>query len=895
MLTSGTMLGPYQILAPLGAGGMGEVYRARDTRLGRDVAVKVLPPHLAATPEARARFDREARTVSQLNHPHICTLHDIGSQDGVDYLVMELVEGDTLARRLEKGPLPVAEVLSLGRQIAQALDRAHRAGVVHRDLKPGNVMLTKGGAKLLDFGLARALGLAPTTDGMTHSPTMTGPLTAEGTIVGTFQYMSPEQLEGKEADARSDLWALGCVLFEMTTGKRAFDGGSQASLIAAIMERQPPLLSSVQPVTPPQLERVVARCLQKDPDARFQSAGDLAFALEAEGSSASGVVSGRMPAPAARRGRGRLVAAVGLAAVVTGVLLGIVFSRRLGPGTTTGGDGASAVRRFDLVLPDSLPLAYVGDSVLGLETKAMDLSPRADMIVYVATRHGRSLLVTLDLATGAAQSMPGTEGAFCPFFSPDGNWIGFLAGTDLKKVAVRGSAPVVLAGVEEAYAAQWPEPEKIAVVERQGQLVTYVRASGGRLDSVKTAPRMGWAQFLSPDRTRLAWTWNRQMATYEFKTGKTSFLTNRGLVPDGSVAPADLLYGMSPVLLAPDKLLYVQPGSGGAMVGVPVDRGSLRPLADPVQVATDVRVSATAAVSQYCLSSGMLVYAADPGSGTLRFIRRHADGRDEALAFPPGDYGTFELSPDHNRLAVIKRPPSGEPELWLFDLARGTQERVHNAVYGICSWSADGLGLCVTAGGSAMARKPLRLWMDGSGRVDSLAFDVASAYNAVIESPDRRWSLRLNADGGALVGADGRSADIPSVSALSRFSPDSRWLAATCSDGGRSEVYVCPVDQPARRVRVSTAGGEEPRWSEDGTSIVYRFENAWYRSNFQPGPQPTVGLPVKEFTGSYVNVPGYSHDVYPDGSQLLVLGSGNDVARRLRVVTGMEALFRTGK
>lgn len=895
MLTSGTMLGPYQILAPLGAGGMGEVYRARDTRLGRDVAVKVLPPHLAATPEARARFDREARTVSQLNHPHICTLHDIGSQDGVDYLVMELVEGDTLARRLEKGPLPVAEVLSLGRQIAQALDRAHRAGVVHRDLKPGNVMLTKGGAKLLDFGLARALGLAPTTDGMTHSPTMTGPLTAEGTIVGTFQYMSPEQLEGKEADARSDLWALGCVLFEMTTGKRAFDGGSQASLIAAIMERQPPLLSSVQPVTPPQLERVVARCLQKDPDARFQSAGDLAFALEAEGSSASGVVSGRMPAPAARRGRGRLVAVVGLAAVVTGVLLGIVFSRRLGPGTTTGGDGASAVRRFDLVLPDSLPLAYVGDSVLGLETKAMDLSPRADMIVYVATRHGRSLLVTLDLATGAAQSMPGTEGAFCPFFSPDGNWIGFLAGTDLKKVAVRGSAPVVLAGVEEAYAAQWPEPEKIAVVERQGQLVTYVRASGGRLDSVKTAPRMGWAQFLSPDRTRLAWTWNRQMATYEFKTGKTSFLTNRGLVPDGSVAPADLLYGMSPVLLAPDKLLYVQPGSGGAMVGVPVDRGSLRPLADPVQVATDVRVSATAAVSQYCLSSRMLVYAADPGSGTLRFIRRHADGRDEALAFPPGDYGTFELSPDHNRLAVIKRPPSGEPELWLFDLARGTQERVHNAVYGICSWSADGLGLCVTAGGSAMARKPLRLWMDGSGRVDSLAFDVASAYNAVIESPDRRWSLRLNADGGALVGADGRSADIPSVSALSRFSPDSRWLAATCSDGGRSEVYVCPVDQPARRVRVSTAGGEEPRWSEDGTSIVYRFENAWYRSNFQPGPQPTVGLPVKEFTGSYVNVPGYSHDVYPDGSQLLVLGSGNDVARRLRVVTGMEALFRTGK
>lgn len=895
MLASGTMLGPYQILAPLGAGGMGEVYRARDTRLGRDVAVKVLPPHLADTPEARARFDREARTVSQLNHPHICTLHDIGSQDGVDYLVMELVEGDTLARRLEKGPLPVAEVLSLGRQIAQALDRAHRAGVVHRDLKPGNVMLTKGGAKLLDFGLARALGLAPNTDAMSRSPTMTGPLTAEGTIVGTFQYMSPEQLEGKEADARSDLWALGCVLFEMTTGRRAFDGGSQASLIAAIMERQPPPLSTVQPVTPPQLERVVARCLQKDPDARFQSAGDLAFALEAESSSAASVISGRMPTPTARRGRGRMIAIVGLAAVVTGVLLGVAFSRRLGTGPTASSGDAAAVRRFDLVLPDSLPLAYVGDSVLGLETKALALSPRADMLVYVAGQRGHSLLVALDLTTGAAQPLPGTQGAFCPFFSPDGNWIGFLAGTDLKKIAVRGSAPVVLANVEEAYAAQWPEPEKIVVVERQGQQVTYVRASGGRLDSFKTSPRMGWAQFLSSDRTRLAWTWNRQMATYEFKTGTTSFLTNRGLVPEGSVTPADLLYGMSPVLLAPDKLLYVQPGSGGAMVGVPVDRGSLRPLADPVQVATDVRVSATAAVSQYSLSAGMLVYAADPGSGTLRFVRRGADGRDEALAFPPGDYGSFELSPDHDRLAVIKRPPSGEPELWLFDLARGTQERIRSAVYGLGGWSADGLGLCVSAGGTGSARKALRVWMDGTGRIDSLTVGVATAYSAVIESPDRRWSLRLNADGGAMVGADGRSTDIPNVSGLARFSPDSRWLAATYGEGGRSEVYVCAADQPARRVRVSTAGGEEPRWSEDGTSIVYRFENAWYRSSFLPGSQPTVGLPVKEFTGPYVNVGGYSHDVFPDGSQLLVLGSGSDVARRLRVVTGMEVLFATGK
>jgi Tol biopolymer transport system component len=279
MLAVGTTLGPYKILAPLGAGGMGEVYRAHDTRLGRDVAIKVLSSHLAATPEVRTRFEREARTISRLNHPHICTLHDVGHQDGIDYLVMELLEGETLAHRLEKGPLPVVEVLSLGAQIAEALDRAHRAGVVHRDLKPGNVMLTKGGAKLMDFGLARPHATGPVAGAVTESPTVSRPLTAEGTIVGTFQYMAPEQLEGKEADARSDLWALGCVLYEMATGTRAFEGESQASLIAAIMTGEPRVMTELRPVTPPALERIVKRCLEKDPDARFQSASDLAFAL----------------------------------------------------------------------------------------------------------------------------------------------------------------------------------------------------------------------------------------------------------------------------------------------------------------------------------------------------------------------------------------------------------------------------------------------------------------------------------------------------------------------------------------------------------------------------------------------------------------------------------------
>jgi pimeloyl-ACP methyl ester carboxylesterase len=284
-LTAGTRLGPYEVVAPLGAGGMGEVYRARDTRLRRDVAVKVLPPHLTESAEARTRFEREARVVSGLNHPHICVVHDLGREAGVDYLVMELIEGESLAQRLVRGPLPFAEVLRLGAEIADALDRAHRAGVVHRDLKPGNVMLSRSGAKLMDFGLAREsqrTGVLSPMSGSgpaSQSPTVVTPLTAAGAFVGTSQYMAPEQLEGREADERSDLWALGCVLYEMATGRRAYDGSTPASLISSIMKDEPRPMTELAPLAPPALDRVIRSCLAKDPELRWQSAHDLALAL----------------------------------------------------------------------------------------------------------------------------------------------------------------------------------------------------------------------------------------------------------------------------------------------------------------------------------------------------------------------------------------------------------------------------------------------------------------------------------------------------------------------------------------------------------------------------------------------------------------------------------------
>jgi serine/threonine protein kinase len=284
----GKRLGPYEILSSVGAGGMGEVYRARDTRLNRIVAIKVLPAHLADRSELRERFEREARTIASLNHPHICTLHDIGQQDGIDYLVMEYVEGETLAHRLLKGPVPLDLILQYAIEIADALDKAHRKGVTHRDLKPGNIMLTKTGTKLLDFGLAKLKQeVAPANMQLSQLPTANDPLTAQGTIVGTLQYMAPEQLEGKEVDARTDIFAFSTVVYEMATGKRAFEGKSQASLIAAILEREPPAMSSLQPMTPPALDRVVKKCLAKEPEKRWQAASDVCDELKwiAEGGS----------------------------------------------------------------------------------------------------------------------------------------------------------------------------------------------------------------------------------------------------------------------------------------------------------------------------------------------------------------------------------------------------------------------------------------------------------------------------------------------------------------------------------------------------------------------------------------------------------------------------------
>src|SRR5215472_6189920 len=473
-VSAGTRLGPYEITAPLGSGGMGEVYRARDTRLDRTVAIKVLNSSLASSPELKQRFEREARAVSKLNHPHICTLYDIGQQDGTDYLVMEFLEGESLAERLHGGALPAPEVLKIGIEIADALDKAHRIGIVHRDIKPGNIVLTKAGAKLLDFGLAKPLnamasaasasGSAPS---FTATPTLTSPspvspLTTQGTILGTVQYMSPEQIEGKEADARSDIFSFGAVLYELATGKRAFQGKSQLKVASAILEDDLQPVSTIEPNVPIVLEHAISTCLAKNPDERFQSAADLKLELQW----AMEVPRARAPAPVAEREHFRPIMWASISLALVAIAAAVYFAR-IAP-------QPKQVIHSTLVPPEKISLY----TALGLV-----LSPDGTKLAFVGVDDkGSEMLYVRSLNSDTAQALSGTEGAVAPFWSPDSNSLGFFDGADhkLKRIEAGGGSVLALAEYPgTARGGAWGENGIIVFATDVGKTLSQVSAQGG--------------------------------------------------------------------------------------------------------------------------------------------------------------------------------------------------------------------------------------------------------------------------------------------------------------------------------------------------------------------------------------------------------------------------------
>jgi len=601
-LTVGSKLGPYEIVGSVGVGGMGEVYRARDTRLDRTVAIKILPSLLAASPSARQRFEREAKAISSLSHANICQLYDVGQHDGLDYLVLEYLEGETLQHRLERGQLSIEQVVKLGAEMADALEKAHSKGIVHRDLKPSNIMLTKSGAKLLDFGVAK-----PTVSGISEvatAITQSRPLTVEGTIVGTFHYMAPEQVEGNEADARSDIFSLGAVLYEATTGKRAFEGRTQATVIAAVLEREPPPITSVQPLTPPVLGEVIKTCLRKDPDERFQNAHDLKLQLQWIASGLTGTA--QAPAlperkPAAFRRERSLWAVVVL----------LLFAA-LAVALLTRKPDAPPPQDESMVFEIGAPRNAAFQTADGGANVA--ISPDGRKIAFTAMADNKTQLWVRPLDSFNATQLPGTAGAQYPFWSPDNEAIGFFIGNNVERVPIRGGDPETIATVANPLGGAWSS-HGVMLIGSKNDALYRVSDTGGtpqkvtRLNPARQQTTHRWPQFL-PDGNHFI---------FECGVGGFSELNAICAASLDSPDPKPLLKASSNVEYAAGYLFYYHEG---ALHAHPFDPVKLAVTAPPMHVVERVRYERDPGRASFSVSPKLILYqpasAAENGSsGTL--------------------------------------------------------------------------------------------------------------------------------------------------------------------------------------------------------------------------------------------------------------------------------------
>jgi len=872
-LAAGTRLGPYEIVAPIGAGGMGEVYRARDTRLERTVAVKVLPAHLSSSAESRQRFEREARTISQLSHPHICALYDVGREGETEYLVMEYLEGETLSDRLLKGALPLEQVLRYGTEIADALDKAHRQGIVHRDLKPGNVMITKSGVKLLDFGLARALVPASAVTQLTALPTQAAALTQEGTILGTLQYMAPEQLEAKEADARTDIFAFGALLYEMATGKKAFSGKSQASLISSIMGTEPAPISAVAPMTPPAFDRVVRTCLAKDPDDRWQTAHDVGVQLRwiAEGGSQVG-----LPAAVAtgRRTRGRLawiVAALFAVALAASLLRGLRQPESRKP------------IRFSIAPPEQAEFARMPAG------NSLALSPDGTTLAMIVRTAGRDSLWVRRLDALLPREVKATEDALSPFWSPDSRFIGFFAGGKLKKIAASGGPPQALCDSASANGATWGRDSTILFVDwsagREG--IYRVSAEGGvpvRLtldEQSKDKGLDGWPVFL-PDGRHFLYV----SGAFGGKEG--------GSIRVGSLDSRQT----RPVISAGSRVAYCLPGyllfaRDGTLLAQPFDATALRTTGDPFPISDDVWFFRATGNAGFSVSeNGNLVYLA--GWRPSRLTWRDRSGREIGVLGAPAAFQRPRLSPDGSRLAVqVADPRLGTRDIWIYDAQRGLGQRFTvdpvDAVSPI--WSPDGDRIAFGSGRESpidIYVKPANVpeneqlllqetgiqlpadWSSDGSRIlyeDYLLSRSASRklrFFSLIGKPEPKALLRTPFTEPISAGTAGP--------AQARYAPGGEWIAFVSVESGRPEVYVVPAEGQGAPRRISAFGGSLPRWRRDGKELFYLASSGDMVSvptRVTGGFQ--AGSPSVLFTA---NPPPSDLDVTPDGQRFLFLEEG---------------------
>ena len=820
-LTPGTKLGPYQIESLLGAGGMGEVYRARDTRLNRAVAIKILTQGVADTPEVRQRFEREARAVSSLSHPHICVLYDVGNQDGIEYLVMEHLEGETLAARIAKGSLTTAELLRCASQIADALDKAHRQGIVHRDLKPANVMLTKTGAKLLDFGLAKDEEILQVDPG--SSPTMSRPLTMQGSIVGTIQYMSPEQLEGKPADARSDIFSFGAMLYEMATGRKAFEAKSQASLIAAILKEDPKPLRELQPLTPLALEHVVKACLAKDPDERPQSAHDLKLQLEWMRES-SGISQSQLAqteqsteaSPSRRKTKtASIIAASALCTLLVAAVIGYFFKPQPAPADR---------------LEFSIPLQN--------EMSHLALSADGRMLAFVSPdpASGANMVSVQRVGSPGVSVLPGTAGASYPFWSPDDAYVAFFADGKLKKIALSGGAPQILATATSGRGGAWGRRGVIIFSAQAAGWLSKVNADGSNLvpltdklfDSSKTVSHR-WPVFL-PDGEHFLF------MTLTFSNNVTD--DYRGVYFGSIAGDAKRIapQAMSNPGYANGHLFYLDDKK--SLRAVSLDPGNGTVTGDAQLVTDQVGFQPSVYWGAFSVAeNGTIVYNPTVGAGLSALTWYDRAGKELGRVGEIGVLSNPTLSPDDGRLAVdVADTKANNINIWLSDLKRDTYSRFtfdsSEDVGGV--WSRDGSLIAYRSLQSSdtnvfvkqtQGLQPPRSIISLKER--SQATDDLNPNSWSLDGAQLLCTLQPATGGTQLVLLPTSGGNMtPFLTTKTsetngQISPDGKWVAYASNESGDWEIYVTTFPTAAGKWQVSQSGGSEPRWRGDGKEIFY--------------------------------------------------------------------------
>ena len=856
-IAAGTRLGSYEIVAQIGAGGMGEVYRAHDTKLARDVAIKVLPANFVNDPERLSRFQREARMLAALNHANIATIYGLEQSGGVTCLVMELVPGETLAERVKAGPLPLEEALKIAAQIAEALEAAHEKQIIHRDLKPANVKVTQeGNVKVLDFGLAKAFVGDSSTEDIGNSPTLSQAATMQGVILGTAAYMSPEQARGKSVDKRTDIWAFGCVLYELLTGKQAFQGEDTTEILAAVVKTEPDW-SRLPKTTPPTVRMLIKRCVQKDRTLRLRDAGDARLEIqEALSAPSNGSTTAAAPAKGIHAlGWRWFVIGIGALLLVAAVTGFAIWNWKPTP--------PKPVTRTVINLPP-------GDRLVGPDQPALALSRDGKQLAYAAIRGVTSQLYLRSMDSQDARPIPDTDGAIAPFFSPDGQWIGFFAGAKLKKVSVNGGAAVTLGDAEIPYGASWGSQGTIAFAPRSGSPLLQVSDGGGAQQPVSRLEK-GESLHIWP----------------EFLPGGKAMLFAAGNSPAGlqvaiqSVATGErrnLIGGMQPRYAASGHLIYAQ---GGTLMAATFDPRRLEIMGAPVPMVEGVAYSLALASSQYSISdNGTLVYVSGgTQANQRRIVWVNRNGAEQPLPAPPRAYEIARVSPDGRRIAVEL-----DEQFWLYDLARDALTRFtfegnrnQNPV-----WTPDGKRIAFFSTKEGPTN-PFWQLADGSGGLERLS---TSQYVQIPRSwsPDGQllafdevnpktqydiWVLRMS---------DRKAQPFlqtPSSEGGARFSPDGHWLAYVSNESGRPEVYVQPYPGPGGKWQISTEGGTEPAWNHNGKELFYRSGNKMMAVDVTSQPSFSAGKPHMLFEGQYFAsdwpLISTAYDVSSDGQRFLMV------------------------